>query len=156
MGPEDSCRGHIFKHFLQTSFTSAALNKTRTNVSSIENGTYLEYVCSFCVLEFSSLEEIIYKNMSHYEKHLAAVKSTIFWDITMCSPLKVDRRFGGACRFHLQGRRISGALLSTFFQAGFLLGVFFEPEDGGDMFLRNDGWLSRDYTVLYPRREYAS
>jgi hypothetical protein len=24
-------------------------------------------------------------------------------------------------------------------QAGFLLGLFFEPEDGGDMFLRNIG-----------------
>jgi hypothetical protein len=25
-------------------------------------------------------------------------------------------------------------------------------EDGGDMFLRNVGWLSMDYTALYPRR----
>jgi hypothetical protein len=31
-------------------------------------------------------------------------------------------------------------------------GLFFDPEDGGDMFLRNVGWLSTDYTVLYPRR----
>jgi hypothetical protein len=36
--------------------------------------------------------------------------------------------------------------------AGFLLGLFFEPEDGGAMFLRNLGWLSVDYTALYPRR----
>jgi hypothetical protein len=28
--------------------------------------------------------------------------SSIFWDITPCSPLKVNRRFGGTCRFHLQ------------------------------------------------------
>jgi hypothetical protein len=26
-----------------------------------------------------------------------------------CSPLKVSRRFGGACLFHFQGRRISQA-----------------------------------------------
>jgi hypothetical protein len=26
-------------------------------------------------------------------------------------------------------------LLATCFQAGFLLGLFFDPEDGGDMFL---------------------
>jgi hypothetical protein len=26
--------------------------------------------------------------------------------------------------------------------AGCLPGLFFEPEDGGDMFLRNVGWLS--------------
>jgi hypothetical protein len=31
------------------------------------------------------------------------VKSTIFWDITSCSPLSVNR-FGGTCRLHLQGR----------------------------------------------------
>jgi hypothetical protein len=29
---------------------------------------------------------------------------TIFWDITPCSPLKVNRRFGGTYRIHLQGR----------------------------------------------------
>jgi hypothetical protein len=27
-----------------------------------------------------------------------------------------------------------------------------DSEDGGDMFLRNVGWLSPDYTTLYPRR----
>jgi hypothetical protein len=32
-------------------------------------------------------------------------KSTIFWDITPCSPLSVNRRFGGTFRFHVQGRR---------------------------------------------------
>jgi hypothetical protein len=31
----------------------------------------------------------------------------IFWDKTPCSPLKVNRRFGGTCCLHLQGRRIS-------------------------------------------------
>jgi hypothetical protein len=28
------------------------------------------------------------------------MKSTIFWDITPCSPLKVKRRFGGIYRLH--------------------------------------------------------
>jgi hypothetical protein len=32
-----------------------------------------------------------------------------FWTITSCIPLKVYRRFGGACRLHLQGRRINQA-----------------------------------------------
>jgi hypothetical protein len=45
------------------------------------------------------------------------MKGTIFWNITPCSPLKINRRFVG----------------------GFLLGLFFDPEDGGDIFLRNGG-----------------
>jgi hypothetical protein len=28
----------------------------------------------------------------------------------------------------------------------------FDPEDGGDMFLRNIRFLSTDYMVLYPRK----
>jgi hypothetical protein len=37
------------------------------------------------------------------------VKSSNFWEITPCSPLKDDRRFGGIYRLHLQGQRISRA-----------------------------------------------
>jgi hypothetical protein len=37
------------------------------------------------------------------------MKSSIFWDITPCRLLKVNGRFGGTCRLHLQGRRISKA-----------------------------------------------
>jgi hypothetical protein len=33
---------------------------------------------------------------------------------------------------------------------------FFDSEDGGDMFLRNVGWHSADYTALYPRSWYSS
>jgi hypothetical protein len=33
------------------------------------------------------------------------MKSTIFWDITPCGPLKGIRRFGGTYRLHLQGRK---------------------------------------------------
>jgi hypothetical protein len=36
--------------------------------------------------------------------------------------------------------------------AGFLLGVFFNPEYRGYTFLRHFGFLSTDYTTLYPRR----
>jgi hypothetical protein len=37
-------------------------------------------------------------------------------------------------------------------QASFLFDLSFDPEDGGDMSLRNVGWFPTDYTVLYPRR----
>jgi hypothetical protein len=35
------------------------------------------------------------------------MKISIFWDITPCTPLKVNRRFGGTNCLHLQGRRIN-------------------------------------------------
>jgi hypothetical protein len=60
------------------------------------------------------------------------VESSIFWDITPCSQLKVNQRFGRTYRLHLQGRR--SALLTTCVHVGFLLGLFFDPEDRGDMF----------------------
>jgi hypothetical protein len=44
----------------------------------------------------------------------------------------------------------------TCFHAAFLLGLFLHPEDGGDMFLQNVGWLSTDYTALYSKRQYSS
>jgi hypothetical protein len=40
------------------------------------------------------------------------MKRSVFWDITLC-----------------------GLLPATYFHAGFLLGLFFDPEDGGDMTL---------------------
>jgi hypothetical protein len=42
-------------------------------------------------------------------------------------------------------------ILAICFYSGTFLGLF-GPEDGGDMFLRNVGWLSTDYMALYPRR----
>jgi hypothetical protein len=35
--------------------------------------------------------------------------SSVFWDISPCSPLEVSRRFGRICRLHLEIRRISQA-----------------------------------------------
>jgi hypothetical protein len=91
-----------------------------------------------------------------------AMKSPTFWGITPCSRLKVNWRFGGTYRRHLQRRRISRARNQHEgkWQAephtNFLLGLFLDPDYGRDMFLRNVDWLSSDYTALYPKREYFS
>jgi hypothetical protein len=50
------------------------------------------------------------------------MKSPIFWDIKASRPLEIKR-----------------AVLVTCFDAGFLLGLCFDPKFGGDMFLRNVG-----------------
>jgi hypothetical protein len=76
------------------------------------------------------------------------MKSYVFWGIMSGSPLKVNRRFGGTCRLHIQGLKINQAknqaLLATYFHTGFLLGLFFEPEIEAADFQRT--------TVLYLRK----
>jgi hypothetical protein len=62
-------------------------------------------------------------------KNTDIIMSYIFWDIRPCNPLKVKQ----SCRL--------------------LLGIFFDPEDGGDMFLQNVGCPSMDYTALYIRSD---
>jgi hypothetical protein len=62
-----------------------------------------------------------------------AIKSSIFWDIAPCSPLKINRRFGGTYHLHIQ------ALLKLSWPHDV---VFF-----------NVGRLSTDYTVLHPRKQ---
>jgi hypothetical protein len=52
-------------------------------------------------------------------------------------------------------RVVRRSKLATCIHAGFLLGLFLDPKNG-DIFLRNVGWLSTDYTVLYPRRQRSS
>jgi hypothetical protein len=76
-----------------------------------------------------------------------AFKSPIFWDITPCSPVKVNRSLSGTRRLHLQ----SSSTLCLF-HAGLLLGLLFNAEDGGDMFLRNIGWLSTNYNGIISQK----
>jgi hypothetical protein len=63
------------------------------------------------------------------------MKSTILWDITPYSPLRVNRRFGGTLPPSSWSKnKPSNHLLSLWF-----LGLFFDPEDGGYMYLENVG-----------------
>jgi hypothetical protein len=61
------------------------------------------------------------------------INSSIFWDITPPSPLKINQRFGGTCRLHLQSGKISQERSNL--EAGSKQN--FNPEDVGDMFSRN-------------------
>jgi hypothetical protein len=62
--------------------------------------------------------------------------------MTPCSLLSCRRRFGGTYRLHLQGNK------ARCLPCWLLLNYFFDPEDGGDMFLRNVSCNSRRHGVI--------
>jgi hypothetical protein len=64
------------------------------------------------------------------------MKSPIFWNITPCIPLIINRRFGGPRRLHFHEPTESAFYL---LHTGFLLCLFFDHGDGGEMFFRNVG-----------------
>jgi hypothetical protein len=76
------------------------------------------------------------------------MKSSIIWDIMPCSSLKVYRRFGAINQHEAGRKKIFACCL---LDAGFLLGLPFNLEAGGDTSFRNVGWPSTKYTVLHPR-----
>jgi hypothetical protein len=62
----------------------------------------------------------------------AVMKCSVVWNITSCNLFESNRRCGGTYCLHLQCRRISQARNEH--EAGrklSLLGLFFDPEDGG-------------------------
>jgi hypothetical protein len=79
--------------------------------------------------------------------------------VTPCNPWKVNRRFRWIFDLHFQDlisrAKMPATRIATSFHAGILLGLFY-PEDGGNIFLRNVGWLPTYYTALYPSTWYSS
>lgn len=85
-----------------------------------------------------------------------------FWHLLpSCSEMQLNRRFGGTC-LHIQGWRVSQVRcqMKTYTAAGFMLvswlTYFSILGKQGELFLRNVGQLSTDYTTMYPRRYKSS
>jgi hypothetical protein len=66
------------------------------------------------------------------------MKNSVFWDVLPCSPVKVNQCFGGIYCLHLQGLRVSQPR-NQYETGSKMLYLFFDPEDGGDIFLQNVG-----------------
>jgi hypothetical protein len=78
------------------------------------------------------------------------MKNLVFCDITPCSPFKSQLTFRNnmpplssgsisQSRNQQESGSFSEVLLAIYFHSGFLLGLFFDREDGGHMFLRKFG-----------------
>jgi hypothetical protein len=65
------------------------------------------------------------------------MNNTVSWVIALCSPLKVNRRFGEKCHLHLQRRNINQQKSACYLHnVDFFFGLFFDTEDAGELFLR--------------------
>jgi hypothetical protein len=62
--------------------------------------------------------------------------STVFWVVTQWISEK-PRCFGGKHHLHRHGRRVNKAANQLLLPAGFFLGLLFDLEDGGDIFLQS-------------------
>jgi hypothetical protein len=73
-------------------------NSCMLNCLKLEIHRYNIYKCSPYLTETLSL-------VGFQVLTAVVMKCTVFWNITSCSPLSVNRRFGGTYRLHLQGQK---------------------------------------------------
>jgi hypothetical protein len=73
----------------------------------------------------NGLQDVISQKTELFFLRIYYLKSIVFQDMTPCSPLSFNRRFGGTYRLHLQGwtRTLDGYLLACWF----LLNLFLRP-----------------------------
>jgi hypothetical protein len=98
----------------------------------------------------------IYENMLPMQP--IVMKNSIFcditllvrWNLTDVSEQHISSILGSKVKL---GKKPSWAGCQ---HSRFLLSLLLDPEDGGNMFLRKVGWLSPDYTALYPTRWNSS
>jgi hypothetical protein len=83
----------------------------------------------------------------------AVLNSSILLDITPHSPLKVNRHFGRICNLHLHGRRKSHSQVCLLPAFALVYSLAYSSTPKIDMFLRNVGSRSREYTDIYRRRQ---
>lgn len=95
-------------------------------------------------------------------------KSPILWVVTLYSPLIVNLRFGGTHHLYLQSRWIiqtkasmnqvksrAMKILSSGLYSSEFYHFILDPDDRGDMFIRNFGWFSANYMTIHPRKQVS-
>jgi hypothetical protein len=84
---------------------------------------------------------------------VGTMKGTVSCVQTPCS-IERARRFRGIYHLLLQGHARNQQKQAAY-QAGFLFGLLFHPEEGGDLFLDNVGPCV-NYVTLHPGKLYSS
>jgi hypothetical protein len=91
------------------------------------------------------------------------MKISVFWGVTVCSSVKTTdvsvKHIDSIFKVEEEAKQETSMkqnMLAACFILFFLLGLFFDPVDGGYMFLRNVDLLTPDCTASYPRRYNSS
>jgi hypothetical protein len=66
----------------------------------------LKEVRYWILLTFQVLIAETMKSIQRVLRNKIVKKSSVFWDVTIRSALKVSQRFGGTCHLHFQGQRV--------------------------------------------------
>jgi hypothetical protein len=81
------------------------------------------------------------------------VRSEVLTAVACCLIHARAPTFRGIYRLHVQARKVRQATSACrMFLAGFLIGLLFDPEDGGTTFLQN---ISTFFMVLQPKAWYS-
>jgi hypothetical protein len=133
-------------------------------------GSQLNFRGKHCLhLQHQRVSQAIYQHQKgskqtkpHVKKHRIYVATLLLFLIgSLCflgDPMGADVLL---CKFPPSLYRSSTfphAICSAFCHllAGFLIGLSYNPEDGGNMSLCNTDWLSPHYMVLYPRTQNST
>jgi hypothetical protein len=133
----------------------------------VENVCWFNWTTRRYIPWDNNLRNLLCKNLKSYKFHtlalkvLLSLKSTVFWNVILCSLKDIYWYFGGVVFFHLQGRREShlrnqlkvrgkhSEVSPCLFLAGCLRELSLNPEDGGTVFLRNVTELVPDQGVRF-------
>jgi hypothetical protein len=129
------------KYGITVLFMSPALEEENKNMNRGEHTSYMQHLL-LCVYKCKYHFQISYKKAA-----FVVLKSRVFWEVILCSLVKVHLFFRGLYYLHPQGQKVSHASrklsLLCFFLSCHLLGVHSEPEDSVH---------SSDYMMSHPRR----